>query len=57
MKNSTDCRSEVGVTVGMIDAIISIARVLRHRDKDDFAVMEALADIKQDEDVAHLLGR
>jgi hypothetical protein len=32
MDSHTDCRSEVGVTVGLIDALISLARVLATRD-------------------------
>lgn len=50
----TDCRSGVGATVGLIDAIISIARVLRTRDMDDSAVQAALADLRADADVQHL---
>jgi hypothetical protein len=47
-----DCRSEVGITVGLIDSLISIARVLAHRDFSDPQVVEALLDFAGDEDIA-----
>lgn len=52
---STDCRSEDGITVGMIDAMISIARVLRTRNLNNDSVLEALKDIRSDEDIAWIL--
>ncbi len=51
----TDCRSEQGVTVGLVDALISISRVLRHRDLTSPDVQEALKDLRDDEDVKHIL--
>jgi len=42
---STDCRSSDGVTVGLIDGIITMARVLRSRQMDSLEVSEALADL------------
>jgi hypothetical protein len=56
MDSQTDCRSEEGITYGLIDAIISIARIARHRDLSPFVIQEALADLRDDEDVAFLLG-
>lgn len=53
----TDCRSEEGVTVGLIDSIISIMRILVHRDMDAKCVQEALKDLREDEDVKTVLGR
>ena len=50
-----DCRSQEGVTVGLIDGIIAVARFLRGRDLSHPAVREALADLAEDEDVAGLL--
>lgn len=32
MDTSTDCRSEEGITVGLCDSLIAIARVLAKRD-------------------------
>ena len=52
----TDCRSEDGITVGLIDSIITLARVLSTRDKNTETVYESLKDLRQDEDVAELLA-
>lgn len=49
-ETSTDCRTEEGVTVGLIDAIITLFRLLRKRDLSGPAAMEALEDLAQDED-------
>ncbi len=51
-----DCRSDEGVTVSLIDGVIATARVLRGRDLNHPAITEALADIREDEDVAWLTG-
>ena len=53
--NTTDCRSPEGVTVGLVDCIITAARVLRGRDLRAPAVVEALRDLRADEDVRSLL--
>lgn len=47
----TDCRSDEGVTVGLIDSIIYTCRVLACRDLSTEVVMEALKDLHSDEDV------
>jgi hypothetical protein len=52
----TDCRSAVGVTVGLIDGIIAMARVLRGMDQSSPEVQEALLDLRSDEDFAILTG-
>lgn len=52
----TDGRSETGVTVGLIDSLIVVARVLRQRDLTNPDVREALADLAGDEDLAFLLS-
>lgn len=44
------CRSEEGVTVGLVDAIIAIHRVLAPRDLSTKNVQEALADLFEDPD-------
>ncbi len=54
-KNTTDCREEEGITVGLIDAIISIARILAKRDFTHPAVQEALKDLADDEDMARIM--
>lgn len=56
MASSTDCRTDEGVTVGLVDALITTARVLVGRDLTTPAVREALDDLRQDEDVAALLA-
>lgn len=53
----TNCREPIGVTVGLIDGLIAIARVLRHRDLTPVEVQEALSDLQSDEDVAYLLAK
>lgn len=53
---TTDCRTEVGVTVGLIDSLIAIARVLAKRDLSPAEAREALADLRADEDMARVLG-
>jgi hypothetical protein len=52
----TDCRTDVGVTVGLIDSIITMARVLSGRVLDSVEVQEALQDFREDGDVRALLG-
>lgn len=49
-ETSTDCRSEEGITVGLVDALISISRILAHRDMRDPAVVEAFKDLHGDND-------
>lgn len=46
-----DCRTPSGVTVGLIDGLIATCRVLRARDLTDPAVVGALKDLREDEDV------
>lgn len=48
--STTDCRSDIGVTVGLIDGIIAQLRVLKTRDMSSKDVNEVLLDIKDDED-------
>lgn len=53
----TDCRTTVGVTVGLIDGIIAMARVIAKSDLSDPAILEALEDLRADEDIAKLLKK
>lgn len=55
-ESSTDCRSEIGITVGLVDSIISISRILKPRLKDDEAIMGAIADLRDDEDLAAIVN-
>ena len=51
-----NCRSEEGVTVGLVDAVISILRVLAPRDLSTTHVQEALADLTEDPDLRTVLA-
>lgn len=51
----TDCRSEEGITVGLVDTVINCARLLKQRAATP-AVEQALQDLRADEDVATLLA-
>ena len=51
----TDCRDEIGVTVSLIDAIITQCRVLKSRDLTPDPVKEALTDLVSDEDLNYLV--
>jgi hypothetical protein len=53
----TDCRTTEGVTVGLVDALISIARVLASRHLTSPEVTEALCDLADDEDVQRLFTK
>jgi hypothetical protein len=57
MIDALDCRSEEGVTVGLVDAIITIARILTHRDLTPNAVIEALKDLANDKDIKTIIAR
>ena len=57
METTTCCRSEVGITVGLIDSLIAIARVLAKRDMSSEEVREALKDLQADEDIAAILSQ
>lgn len=52
-----DCRSEEGITVGLIDALISIGRILSKRDLNSSQhVKEALKDFVVDTDMCLILS-
>jgi hypothetical protein len=51
-----DCRSEEGVTVGLIMGLITVARVLVGRGLRSETVRAALNDLRTDEDVAKVMG-
>lgn len=54
-ETGTDCRSETGITVGLIDAIITMSRLLAQRDLSAPEVQESLKDLRQDEDLRKVL--
>jgi hypothetical protein len=50
-EETQSCRSEEGITVGLVDALISINRVLAVRDLSTSEVQEGLADLFEDPDL------
>ena len=55
--SNTDCRTEEGITVGLVDSIITICRVIKDRDLDLPEVKKALNDLYQDEDFNLFLNK
>lgn len=53
----TDCRTDDGITVSLIDAIITQCRVLKNRNLDSIEVKEAIQDLKNDEDLQFILNQ
>ncbi|EGX60132.1 hypothetical protein SZN_09426 [Streptomyces zinciresistens K42] len=49
------CRSDTGIAVGLVDALITILRVLAPRDLSPGPVQEALTDLTQDPDLDTVL--
>lgn len=54
-EHSVDCRSADGITIGLIDGIIAMARVLADHNLDHDAVKAALEDLRSDEDMHFLM--
>lgn len=57
-KTTTDCRTEEGITVGLIDGMITTVRVLKQRLsmlQSTPAVEEALKDLHNDTDLKSIL--
>lgn len=55
---TTDCRTEDGITVGLVDSLITIGRILKQRLvmlKSTPAIEEALKDLKNDTDLKFIL--
>ena len=52
----TDFKSDIGITVGLIDSMIYISRVLKNRLCNQYEVVEALKDLQQDSDMQHILN-
>jgi hypothetical protein len=46
--NTTECSSPEGITVGLIDAINTVSKVLVLQDLSHPAVIEALRDLRDD---------
>lgn len=54
---TTDCRSEEGITIGLVDSLISICRILAKRDLEGFNVGQALCDLVSDEDFNFVMDK
>lgn len=57
-RETTDCRSEEGITVGLIDSVIALSRVINQRLRVlnlTPAVEEALKDLASDADLKNIL--
>lgn len=54
--SDSDCRTDEGITIGLIDGVIAICRVLRKRDLSSPNIQEALLDMSGDEDIAFVLA-
>lgn len=50
----TDCRTDEGITVGLIEGLIAISRIVRQRGINTPAEQEAIKDLRVDEDVRWL---
>lgn len=64
MSGEIDCRSKVGLTIGLIDSIMSISGCLIDRlrsldfDCDEHKLIDgALSDLRSDANLKYLLGR
>ena len=55
IKETVSCRSDEGITVGIVDSIITSLRLLKTRDLDPQLVQESLLDIGDDPDFDFLL--
>ena len=55
IQSSTDCRTETGITVGLIDGMIAICRILKSRLNSEKEIIAALADLQDDEDLKAIL--
>ncbi len=50
-----DCRSEEGITIGLIDTIMTCCAALRGRELSHAQVVEALKDLRSDEALKKLM--
>lgn len=53
---SSDCRTVEGITIGLIDSIITISRILAKRDLESENIKSALRDLCSDEDLKYILN-
>jgi hypothetical protein len=55
MKTKTDCRTDEGITVSIIDTIINSFRLLKDRKLTTVPVQQAMLDLYSDEDVRQVI--
>lgn len=55
MDNAIECGSEEGVTIGLIDSLMSITYALQGRDLTHPAIIEALKDLRHNKQLKALL--
>jgi len=53
----TNCRTETGITVGLIDGMIAQIRILRKRELTAKEIKEVFADLADDEDFKWLYDK
>lgn len=53
----SDCRTQDGITIGLIDGMIAICRILRGRDFSSPDVKEALKDLVSDGDLEFIMNQ
>lgn len=56
MEITTDCKSPDGITVGIIDAIITLCHLLQSRSIDSQEAKEALRDLLTDDSFKYLFS-
>jgi len=50
-----ECKTETGITVGLLDAIITLANALEERDWSPIEVQEALKDIRANDNLHKIM--
>lgn len=57
LQKITECSSEDGITIGLIDSILTSAKVLRSRNLDNPEVGEALKELVSSTELSYLLDQ
>ena len=52
---TVDCKTDAGITVGLIAALLSISAVLVKRDLAEPSVIAALLDLRDDSDLEYII--
>lgn len=51
----TECKSETGITIGLMDGLLAIAQVLVKRDWSSPEIQEVLQDLRQDDNLKKIM--